>query len=263
MTNPSPAPSDPPTRPTSEPSHPSAIPPAYVEATDWLLSTTRAVRKRLDLDRPVEPEVITECLRLAIQAPTGSNSQGWRWIVVTEADKRAKIAEYYRSGGAAYLRRMASAAAVASASSASIAAATGSDAGSPASAAAATRDAQMSRVRDSSGYLLDVIDRVPVMVIPCIRGRLSNLEDAAGFFGSIHPAIWSFALALRSRGLGSVWTTFHLAHERETAELLGIPHNVTQAALLPVAYTVGTDFSPAARRPAQEITYWNSWGETR
>ena len=265
------------------------IPDSYVQATDWLLSTTRAVRKRLDLDRPVEPEVITECLRLAIQAPTGSNSQGWRWIVVTDPEKRAKIAEYYRSGGQAYLRRIASAAAVASASTAvtATASAAAGSAGRTATATAATtpaavpsdgpgpapaaeasptadpRDAQMARVRDSSGYLLDVIERVPVMVIPCIRGRLSNLEDAAGFYGSIHPAIWSFALALRSRGLGSVWTTFHLAHERETAELLGIPPNVSQAALLPVAYTVGTDFRPADRRPVEEITYWDTWGETR
>jgi nitroreductase len=231
------------------------IPPTYVEATDWLLSTTRAVRKRLDLDRPVEPEVILDCLRLAVQAPTGSNSQGWRWVVVTDPDKRAKIAEFYRSGGQAYLRRMAASAAAAAASGPRTIRDPGITPG--------PRDAQMARVRDSSGYLLEVIDRVPVLVIPCIRGRITDIADAAGFFGSIHPAIWSFALALRSRGLGSVWTTFHLSHERETAELLGIPENVTQAALLPVAYTKGTDFQPADRRPVQEVTYWDSWGETR
>jgi nitroreductase len=231
------------------------IPTSYVEATDWLLSTTRAVRKRLDLDRPVEPEVITECLRLAVQAPTGSNSQGWRWVVVTDPEKRSKIAEYYRSGGATYLRRAAAAA--------DAAAGTGARTFRDPAMTPTPRDAQMARVRDSSGYLLDAIDRVPVMVIPCIRGRLTDLADAAGFFGSIHPAIWSFALALRSRGLGSVWTTFHLAHERETAELLGIPDDVTQAALLPVAYTKGTDFRPADRRPVEEITYWDAWGQTR
>jgi nitroreductase len=243
--------------------NPATIPPAYVEATDWLLSTTRAVRKRLDLDRPVEPSVILDCLRLAVQAPTGSNSQGWRWIVVTDPAKRARIAEYYRSGGRAYLERLARASAVAAAATALVDQA--QTAGPPAvrSPAAQPQDAQMARVRESSGYLLDVIDRVPAMVIPCIRGRLTKLEDAAGFFGSIHPAIWSFALALRSRGLGSVWTTFHLAHERETAELLGIPPNVTQAALLPIAYTRGTAFRPADRRPVEEITYWDSWGETR
>ncbi len=211
------------------------IPAEYLQASDWLLSTTRAVRKRLDLDRPVEPEVILECLRLAVQAPTGSNSQGWRWVVVTDPAKRAKLAELYRSGGEAYFR----------------------------AGAGRELDGQAARVRDSSSYLLEVIDRVPVLVIPCLQGRLKRVEHAAGFFGSIHPAIWSFALALRARGLGSVWTTFHLAHEREAAELLGIPEDVTQAAMLPVAYTIGTDFKPADRPPVEQITYFDGWGRTR
>jgi nitroreductase len=201
--------------------------------TDRLLSTTRAVRKRLDLDRPVAREVILDCIRLSQQAPTGSNSQGWRWVVVTDRDKRAALAELYRSGGAAYMTTAAA------------------DTGTP--------DEQLARVRDSARHLLEVIDRVPVLAIPCIKGRVSDVRHAAAFFGSIHPAIWSFQLALRSRGLGSVWTTFHLAHEREAADLLGIPADVTQAAMLPVAYTLGTDFQPAKRQPAEEITFWNAW----
>lgn len=212
------------------------IPAEYTRAADWLLSTTRTVRKRLDLDRPVEPEVLTECLRLAVQAPTGSNVQGWRWMVVTDPGKRARLAEFYRSGGYAYVKARA---------------------GQP------VPDAQTARVRDSSGYLLEVIDRVPVLVIPCLRGRLQKVEHAAAFYGSILPAAWSFALALRSRGLGSAWTTFHLAHEREAAELLGIPDDVTQAAMLPVAYTIGTEFRPANRPPVEQITYWDTWGEGR
>jgi nitroreductase len=201
---------------------------------DQLLSTTRAVRRRLDLDRPVEREVLMECLRLAIQAPTGGNRQGWHWVVVTDADKRAGLAELYRSGGEAYFRAM------------------GRD--------GQTVTGQQARVLDSARHLLEVIDRVPVLVIPCIEGRITDVRHAAGFFGSIHPAIWSFQLALRSRGLGSAWTTFHLAHEQQAAELLGIPYDdVTQAALLPVAYTIGTDFRPARRRPVEEITHWNSW----
>jgi nitroreductase len=207
-------------------------PPFDTAVTDHLLSTTRAVRKRLDLERPVEREVLLDCLRLAIQAPTGSNSQGWRWVVVTDADKRAKLAELYRSGGGKYLQARGDA---------------------PVSG-------QQARVQDSAKYLLDIIDRVPVLVIPCLQGRITELRHAAGFFGSIHPAIWSFQLALRSRGLGSVWTTFHLAHEQEAAELLGIPENFTQAAMLPVAYTLGTDFKPAVRKPVEELTYWNTWG---
>lgn len=207
------------------------ITPEQKQAADWLLSTTRAVRKRLDLERPVEPEVILECLRLAVQAPTGSNSQGWRWIVVTDEAKRAKLAEFYKSVGRKYMSTK----------------------------GVEEADAQTGRVRSSAGYLVDVIEKVPVLVIPCIAGKPTSVEQAAGFFGSIHPAIWSFSLALRSRGLGSVWTTFHLAHAAETAELLGIPEGFTQAAMLPVAYTKGTDFKPAARGPIEDITFWNTW----
>jgi nitroreductase len=202
--------------------------------TDQLLSTTRAVRKRLDLDRPVEREVLMECLRLAIQAPTGGNRQGWHWVVVTDAGTRAGLAELYRSGGEAYNRAI--------------------------DRDAQTMTGQQGRVLESARYLLEVIDRVPVLVVPCIEGRINDVSRAAGFFGSIHPAIWSFQLALRSRGLGSAWTTFHLAHEQQAAELLGIPYDdVTQAALLPVAYTIGGDFRPAKRRPIEEITHWDSW----
>jgi nitroreductase len=204
--------------------------PLDTAVTDRLLSTTRAVRKRLDLERPVDRQVILDCLRLATQAPTGSNSQGWRFVVITDRGKRARLAQFYRDGSAAYR-----------------------------SSQQAPRDGQMARVRSSSDYLIEVIDRVPVLVIPCIYGRITDVTVAAPFFGSIMPAVWSFMLALRSRGLGSVWTTFHLAYEAETAELLGIPDNVTQAALIPVAYTIGTDFKPAVRRPIEEITYWDGW----
>lgn len=207
-----------------------------LETTDRLLSTTRAVRKRLDLDRPVEPEVITECLRLATQAPTGSNAQGWRWLVVTDADKRAALARLYEEGGRDYL-----------------------------AAGAATAEGQQARVLDSALHLVDILARVPVHVIPCIRGRVEGQPQAtlAGFYGSILPAVWSFQLALRARGLGSAWTSLHLAKEREAAELLGIPEDVTQVALIPVAYTVGTDFKPAVRRPVEEVTYWDTWRATR
>ncbi len=205
--------------------------------TDHLLSTTRAVRRRLDLERPVPREVILECLRLAVQAPTGSNSQGWRWMVVTDADQRRQLARMYREGGEAYLR---------------------------AAVAKAEGDAQTRRVYESALYLTEVLDRVPVHVIPCIEGRVEGANAmAASFYGSIIPAAWSFVLALRSRGLGSVWTTLHLFKEKEAAELLGIPDNVSQIALLPVAYTTGGDFRPAARPPVEEITYWERWGATR
>jgi len=205
-----------------------------VQDFDHVLTTTRAVRKRLDLDRPVEPAVITECLALAAQAPTGANRQDWRFVVVTDPDLRAAVAEYYRSGAADYLK----------------------------AAIDAARTDQQRRVAKSSLHLMQNLARVPVLVLPCVKGRPPRQGSQAGFYGSILPAVWSFSLALRSRGLGSVWTTLHLAHEREVAELLGIPENVTQVALLPVAYTIGTDFKPAAREPIEGYTFWNHYGDT-
>jgi nitroreductase len=202
---------------------------------DELLSTTRSVRKRLDLNRPVGRDVILECIQLAMQAPTASNAQDWRWLVITDADKRAAIADIYRSIGAEYL----------------------------ALAAKDTSDPQTRRVYASAFSLTDTLGQVPVHVIPCLENRIDNSSvlTAASAWASIIPAGWSFLLALRSRGLGSVWTTMHLAKEREVAEVLDIPDTVTQAALFPVAYTIGTDFRPAVRPPAESITYWDTWGQ--
>jgi nitroreductase len=204
-----------------------------ISSVDELLSTTRAVRRRLDLNRPVDRDVILECLQLAMQAPTASNEQHWRWMVVTDADKRAAIAQIYRELAGDYLVQ----------------------------AAANATDPQTRRVYESAQALTGILADVPVHVIPCLERRFDDapLATAAAAWGSILPAAWSFLLALRSRGLGSVWTTLHLARERDVAELLGIQESVTQAALFPVAYTVGTDFKPAVRPPAETITSWNTW----
>ena len=205
--------------------------------TDELLATTRAVRKRLDLTRPVQREVIEQCLELAIQAPTGSNSQTWRWVVVDDADKRKGLADLYRRSADAYL--------------------------SQAGAQAEKRgDEQTQRVFGSAVYLAEHLHEVPVHVIPCVEGRPPADTPAAmvaGLYGSIFPAVWSFQLALRARGLGSTLTTLHLPFEREAADLLGLPDNVMQVALLPVAYTRGTDFKRAERPPVSTITHWNGW----
>jgi nitroreductase len=208
-----------------------------IAMTDELLSTTRAVRKRLDLDKPVPREVINECLELAVQAPTGSNTQGWRWMVVEDADKRKALADLYRKGAEAYLTD---------------AAAQAEDGG----------DAQTLRVYSSAMYLMDHLHEVPVHLIPCIQGRPPEgtpMVMLGGLFGSIFPAVWSFQLALRARGLGSALTTLHLLHEKEAAEVLGIPDDVMQVALLPVAYTKGTDFKRADRPPVADITHWDTW----
>ena len=202
---------------------------------DHVLTTTRAVRKRLDLQRPVEPAVISECIELAAQAPIGSNIHSWRFLVVTDPELRVAIGDYYRRGASEYLA---------------------------AGRAMASTPAQI-RVSDSSTYLMENFHRGPVHVLALMKGRPPAGDQAlAGYYGSVMPAIWSFALALRSRGLGSAWTTLHLAYEREVAELLGIPANVTQVALLPVAYTIGQDFKPAARPPMQRLASWNRYGES-
>lgn len=205
--------------------------------TDRLLTTTRAVRKRLDLDRPVPREVILDCIRISQQAPTGSNQQGWRWLVVTEPDKKAALAELYRKGGSAYLA----------------AARSGIQPGQE----------QTGRVLDSAAWLADNLEKAPVLVIPCLTGRPPEGAPPilwAVMGGSIFPAVWSFQLALRARGLGSVITSFHLMFEKDAAALLGVPDDVVQMALLPVAYTKGTEFKPAERPPVEHIVHWDKWG---
>jgi nitroreductase len=200
---------------------------------DELLSTTRAVRKRLDLTRPVPREVLEDCLRLAQQAPTAGYSQKWHFVVVTDAAKRAALGELWREVCYPYLQR-----------------------------GGGAREGQMLRISDAVVHLAEHIHEVPVHVIPCMEGRYEGKPNAlvASMFGSIIPAAWSFMLAARSRGLGSVWTTFHLMHEDRAAEILGIPYDkVTQVALIPVAYTLGTDFTPGKRKPLDTMVHWDSW----
>ena len=211
-------------------------------APDELLTTTRAVRKRLDLTRPVEREVIEECLAIAQQAPTGSNLQNWHFVVVTDPGIRAALAGLYRRGWSLYgglLRPFA--------------------AGLP---GGQTRDATQARVIASADYLAERLHEVPVHVIPCIVGRTDGLPAAlqATQWGAILPAAWSFMLAARARGLGTSLTTLHLLFEAEAALLLGIPYAlVMQAALIPVAYTKGTTFKPASRAPLGTIVHWDTW----
>jgi nitroreductase len=205
--------------------------------TDRLLTTTRAVRRRLDLERPVEREVVLDCLRIATQAPSGGNTQPWRWLVVDDPGVRARLADLYRMAYGPYIEMQREAVRAA-----------GGDDDSP--------------ILRSSDYLAEHLHEVPVHVIPCLLTRLPERPspaDTAGFYGSILPAVWSFQLALRSRGLGSAFTTLHLHREREAAELLGIPDTVTMACLLPVGYVTGGDFRPADRKPAEAVTYWNAW----
>jgi nitroreductase len=212
-------------------------------AIDHLLCTTRSVRKRLDLDRGVEPELIERCIEISLQAPTGSNSQGWRVMVVTDPAKRKVIADAYREGFKAYQERGMA----------------------PTYEVGDLRSKQREKILSSSMYLVENLHRVPVHVVYCVAGRVEEMGQVAqaSIYGSVLPAAWSFMLAARARGLGSAWTTIHLFHEKRVAEALGIPAGVTQAVLLPVAYYKGDDFKPAKRLPARELTYWDTWGSQR
>ena len=207
---------------------------------DQLLSTTRSVRKRLDLDRPVPIEVVRESLEVALQAPSGSNQQHWHWIVLTDPDKRRAVAEYYGRAFAAYRD--------------SPAYATNHTSGD------AARDATQGRVASSAEYLAEHMAQAPVLVIGALRASADlPAKNQAGMWGSLLPAAWSLQLALRARGLGSAWTTLHLQYETEVAQLLGIPADVRQGVLLPVAYTRGTDFKPAPRQPLDEVLHVDGW----
>jgi nitroreductase len=208
-----------------------------LDAADRLLSTTRAVRYRLDLETPVPRELVLECIALSQQAPTPVNSQTWHWVMVTDADTRAAIGGIYRQlyeRNVEFVEQM------------------GAD------------NPQTVRVHKAAGYLAQVMADVPMMAFPCMLldadAPPMSHSLAAATWGSILPAVWSFQLAARARGLGTVFTTLHLSREAEIAELLGLPPNWKMAALVPVAYYKGDTFKPAARPPADTITSWDRWG---
>lgn len=215
---------------------------------DELLTTTRAVRKRLDLDRPVPHELIEECLNIALQAPSGGNTQGWHFVVVHDAGTRAALADIYRDAWKLYKK------------------APGSVFDLAAREKAPPHRAQLERVAESADYLAENLHRVPVHVVPCLGGRFDSAAgDArsavlASAYGSILPATWSYMLAARARGLGTAWTTCHLIDERAAADVLGIPYDeVTQVALIPTAYSIGTQFRPALRKSLAGRLHVDQW----
>jgi nitroreductase len=208
---------------------------------DELLTTTRAVRRRLDLARPVERELLEECLEIALQAPTGGNRQRWSFVVVTDPDRKAGLAELYRRGFDHYR----------------------TDGLDGRGRRGSTPSPEQARVLRSAMHLRDHMHETPVLLVPCIRPRTDDrpIVEQASAFGSIMPAVWSFMLAARARGLGTTMTTVHLFHEREAAEILDIPFDrVMQVALIPVAHTIGTGFTPGRRRTLDEVVHWDGWG---
>jgi len=212
-------------------------------SADEVLTTTRAVRKRLDLERPLDMADIRECLEIALQGPSGSNTQGWQFVVVTDRVRIEAIADYYQQAFAVY------------------------EAGPYQPTMQHTDDPSMQqtqqRVLSSAQYLAASMPKMPALLIPCSTGRadVSGLPHSAiaSMYGSILPAVWSFMLAARERGIGSCWTTLHLQHEREIATLLGIPDGIMQVAMIPLAYTKGTDFRPAPRKPLEEVLHLDAW----
>jgi nitroreductase len=205
---------------------------------DELLTTTRAVRKRLDLERPVSRELIEECIEIALQAPSGSNRQAWQWMPVDDADTKVRIAELYREVFDSYQSR------------------------SSGYAEDDTRVERKAAVNRSATHLRDHFHEVPVLLAVYQEGRLDQLplDSHPGFWGSVVPAVWSFMLAARARGLGSVWTTMTCRREAQMAEVLGVPHDAyTQVGVFPVAYTIGTDFKPAPRLDPGSVIHWNRW----
>ena len=210
---------------------------------DELLSTTRAVRKRLDFDRAVPDEIVRECVDLAMQSPSGSNNMTMQFVVVRDPAKRAALGEIYRQCygiytqmDGIYIRSI--------------------DKGED------TANAQQQRSADSADFLGEHMGDAPVLVIPCTFGRIDNVPAMMGasMSANVMPAMWSFMLAARARGLGTCWTTVHLMMEQAAAEVLGIPFDqVQQVCMSPLAYTKGTDFKPAVRPPADSIIHWDGW----
>lgn len=212
-------------------------------SAEEVLTTTRSVRKRLDFEKPVDRTTVLECIDMALQAPTGSNSQGWQWMVIEDDAKKKAVADLYAKNFNWYTQQP------------------GRE-----YPEGDTRAERQELVRSSADYLSENFHRAPYLVIPLIEGRLDKGVDSFGqasAWGSILPAVWSFMLALRSKGLGSAWTTLHLPDEKAAAEILNIPFDqYTQAGLFPVAYTKGTDFKVAKRLPAAELTHWDSFGSS-
>ena len=200
-----------------------------LSAVDEVLATTRSVRRRIDFERPIEPDVIEECIALATQAPTGVNAESWRFLVLTDPEPKRAIAELYGRALETFV------------------VARGAD------------------VKPAQRALADRMHEMPALILVCGEGRppLDNVPMQVGFYGSILPAAWSLMLALRAREIGSTWTSLHLLHEGETARILGIPDGVTQTVLLPAGYMRDAVLRRAVRRPPHEVTYWNGWGQLR
>ncbi|MCZ6656139.1 MAG: nitroreductase family protein [Gammaproteobacteria bacterium] len=197
-------------------------------SVDAVLSTARSVRRKLDFDRAVEPETIFECVNIATQAPTGLGGESWRFLVVTEPDRKRQLADLYR---------------------------------------AVLTDLARQRgieVKATQQALVDRLHEIPAMIFVCTTADKPGAEIAGqvAYYGSILPAAWSLMLALRARNLGATWTTLLASRQQEVAAILGMPDGVVQTVMLPVAYTKGAKLRKADRLDATHVTYWETWGNS-
>ena len=206
-----------------------------------VVRTTRSVRRRLDFDRPVEPEVLERCIDGAVQAPTGLNQESWRFLVLTDDEPKRQIANLYQASFDDLARRL------------------------QAERPPGLEGMRPPEERPTYVELAQNLHRMPALILVCSEGRPDPKHAGMqlAFYASVLPAAWSLMLSLRAEGLGATWTTLLVAEEERVAESLGIPEGVTQTFLLPIAYTLGARLRPAARKPAVDVTYWNRWGDRR
>lgn len=208
-----------------------------------LITTTRAVRLRLDLERAVAPELIEACVADALQAPQGSNLMRTEFVVVLDPERIARLGRIYREEFDSFYRS----------SEVGLFKRVDDD---------PRHAAQSRRTRDSAERLAEVMDRVPAIVIPCLTPRLTDgdLLAAKHRLATVYPTVWNFMLAARLRGLGTCWTGMTLGREADVAEVVGIdPEAVEQVCMVPVAHHTGETFRPAWRPPAEEFIHWDTW----
>jgi nitroreductase len=203
--------------------------PLHLASVDAVLSTARSVRRKLDFDRAVEPEAIYECVNIATQAPTGLGGESWRFMVVTDADKKRRLAALYKEVLTDLARQ------------------------------------RGIEVKATQQALVDKLHEIPAMIFVCTTAERPGQEVAGqvAYYGSILPAAWSLMLALRARNLGATWTTLLSSRQREVAAILDMPDGVTQTVMLPVAYTKGAKLRKADRLDATQVTFWDTWGNSK
>ena len=206
-----------------------------LESIDGVLSTTRSVRLRLDLDRSVPNELILDCIDVAEQGPGGGNQSSRRWLIIRDPEQKKRLAELYWESAGKWM-----------------------DSARDKLAGTAHRNTNVMR---SAAHLAENLDQVPALVIPCIWG-VHDDSKKPGLFDSVVQSAWSFCLAARARGLATAWTTAILNNDEEIRDVLGIPEGVTPIALLPLAFSIGGDFASVPRRLAEEVTYFDNWGHT-